>query len=234
MGLITTSGSRLVHDFPDAPALQIGNSALGLQFINGGQGTCPTAAFDTVDGFLFAAVGRGAIGDFATASITDNNSNTLAMHGTSHAYTGTWPNSGTACYFKANATGRTGCVVSDSKPDNSDEVTLLAVNFIGVTTIEDSSFVYNTGGSTATNTTAAVTVTKPSIVWTVWAGDNENGEQGPAVSEGWTRLLFTNSTAGNHVQMCLAAKYVEELGDVTMGFTPQTQQHAQLYAFVGN
>ncbi len=228
MGLIITSGSRLAHDFPDQPALVVGNSGLGVQFIDGGQGTCPTEAFDTTTGLLFAAVGRGVLSEFAQATVTDNASNTLEMHGTSHAYTGTWPNSGTACFYKFGATGRSGCIVSDSKPDNNDEVTILALNIIGATQIEDASWVYDTSGPTNTGTSIDVTV--PSVLISVWAGDHEDGELDPDISEGWTIHEHTSSLASNHVQMAIATRSVDA-GTHGVVWTPSTSQGGQVYLF---
>lgn len=150
------------------------------------------------------------------------------MHGTSHAYTGTWPNSGTACFYKANATGRTGCIVSDSKPDNNDEVTILAINVIGATQIESASYVYDTSGPTNTGTN--ITVSAASVLVSVWAGDNENGEANPAASAGWTVQQHTTSTSGNHVQMAIATREVSA-GSHGIVWTPTTSQGAQVYLF---
>jgi hypothetical protein len=65
-------------------------------------------------------------------------------------------------------------VVSDSKPTNSDECTVLAINILGATTVEDSSFVYRPSGPT--NAGTAITVTKHSVLVSVWSGNDSVGE----------------------------------------------------------
>lgn len=207
----------------------VGNSGMVVQIVGGGQATAPTSAFDTTTGFLFAAVGRQKISEFATATVTDNASNTLALTGTSHDYSPLWPTSGTGCYFKANATGRTGCIVTDSKPSDADEITVLAMNVLNASQIEASSFVYDTTGPT--NVGTDITVTKASVLISVWSGDDANGEQGPSVSAGWTRLQTTTITTGNHVQMALAARAVSSAGTYGITWTPQTSQGAHVYLF---
>lgn len=231
MTLISVAGSRIAYDFPDeqpASDPSVGNSGLGVHFINTGGSSVGTSAFDTTTGVLLAAVGRGVLSDFSSATVTDNASNTLAMSGTSHNYPSRWPNSGTACFFKSNATGRAGCVVSASKPSPNDEVTVLAVNVLDATQIEASSFIYDETGPTNVGTN--ITVTVPSVLVSVWSGDDSNGELNPAASAGWTVLQHTSSLASDHVQMAIAARTVSA-GTYGITWTPSTSQGGHVYLF---
>lgn len=223
MGFLLTRSSIAA-----AAAPAIGNSGMVVQVVGGGQATAPTSAFDTTTGFLFAAVGRQKITEFATATLTDNASNTLTLHDSAHNYGSLWPDSGVGIYTKANATGRSGCIVTDSKPSDADEITVMAVNVLNATTIEDFAFVYDTTGPT--NTSGNVTVTKPSVLVAVWSGDDANGEQGPNFGAGWTRLQTTTITTGNHVQMAMAARAVSA-GTYNVVITPQTSQGALTFLY---
>lgn len=210
------------------PAPSVGNSGLGIHFVNNNGATLDTSAFDTTTGFLFAGVGRGVLTDFATSTVTDNAGNTLAMHGTSHNYGTEFPNSGMAGYFKAGAAGRSGCIVTDSKPTDSDEVTIVAVNVLNATQIESASFVYRVSGPTNAGTN--ITVTKPSVLISVWGGNDTGGELNPAASAGWTVLQHTSSLASNHVQVAIATQVVSA-GTYGVTWTPSTSQGGQVYLF---
>lgn len=226
MPLVLASGPRRIHDFPDQPA--VGNSGLVVTRFNVNTPNASTSAFDTTTGFLLAAIGRGTIGDFATTTVTDNASNTLSITGSSHNYGSEWPTSGTACFINANATGRAGCVVTDSKPTDTDEVTVIAINILNVTTIEDSSFVYRTSGPTNAGTN--ITVNKTSVLVSVWSGNDVNGEDDPSPGAGWTRQQYTNFTNSNHVQMALATRVVGA-GTYGITWTPNISQGGQVYLF---
>jgi hypothetical protein len=181
-----------------------------------------------VDGVLFAAVGRQFIDDFDIATVTDNASNSLSLHDEPHNYADKWPDSGIGCYVKFAATGRSGCIVTDSKPDSDNEITVIAINLIGATQIEDFAFTYDTTGPT--NTSASITVTKPSVLVGVWGGDSAIGEQGPSFSTGWTRQQFSSLTNGAHVQMALATRVVDA-GTYNFVATPQTSQGALTFIY---
>lgn len=209
-----------------APA--VGNSAMVVQRLAVTATPTSTPAFDTTTGFLFATIGRGAVTDFNTAVVTDNAGNTLALTGSTHSYSPQYANSGTGCFFKANATGRTGCIVTSTKPTADDEVTLIALNILNATQIEASSWVYRQTGPT--NTATDITVTRPSVLVAVWAGNDGQGENNPQPSSGWTRQQYTNFTNSNHVQMAIATRVVSA-GTYGITWTPAISQGAQLYLF---
>lgn len=209
------------------PALSVGNSGMVVQRVGEGQDLASTSAFNTVNGMMLVAVGRQKISEFATATVTDNAGNSYALNGTSHDYAPQWPTSGTGVYIKTGAVGRTGCIVTDSKPSNGDEITVLAINIIGATQVEASSYNYVQSGA---NVGIAITVTKPSVLVCVWSGNGPDGESNPQFSAGWTRRQFTTLTNGNHVQMALATREVPA-GTYNVTVTPALTQGAQIYLF---
>ena len=202
---------------------------LSYDFINAGGATITTPAMDTTGGagIMLALMGRGIIADFATATVSDNQSNgNYSQVGTSHAYTA-FPSSGTAVFQKTNPNGGASHTVNASKPSPNDEVTLFAVHIANVDTIVDQK--WNEDLTTATNTSLSVTTTGQATLVAFWAGADSNGELNPAAPAGWTVIDHTSSLASNHVQGAVAVRNVAAAGTYSIVWTPSTPQGAQLW-----
>ncbi len=205
----------------------IGGHGIGLDFLGTTSASVQTAPFTSVGGnIILASVGRGGFADFTTATVTDNKGNgNYSQIGTPHIYT-LYSSSGTALYAKTSAAGGAGHVVSTTKPNTSDEVTVIAAEFRNVDTIVDSQWVED---RTSPNTSASVTTTGPAILAAFWWGDDNAGNLSLMVSQGWTLLDRTSSLASNHVQSGSAYKVVSGAGTYTIDWTPSTAQGAQLW-----
>jgi hypothetical protein len=129
--------------------LQIKPASLGIgantiaQRINGQApvtGTLETNAATTQKSgsILLVSLARGAW-DSAPNAPTDNHANTFTLQGSTHTYID-WTNSATGLYHTTAATGGANHVFS-MLWNNSDEVSLSAVEVKGATTIEDSSWI---------------------------------------------------------------------------------------------
>jgi hypothetical protein len=176
---------------------------------------------------MLAFVGRGALSDFSTATVSDNKGNgNYSQLGTSHAYTN-FPSSGTGAFYKLNPAGGSGHTVSTTKPSNSDECTLIAIETPpGYNTIQDFSWVEDL---TSPNTSNNVTTTGPAWLYCCWAGDNVNGELNADPGSGWYKLEWTSSLASNHVQLGVYSKFVSGAGTYSATVTPSTSQGAQMW-----
>ena len=206
------------------------NHALAVDFMNAGGSTLSTPAMTTsaTGSIIIASVGRGAISDFATSTVSDNKGNgNYTKQGATNAYVG-FPTSGTALYAKINAAGGTGHIVIASKPTPTDEVTLVTTEVPGVNTIVDSK--WNATANAATNTSSTVTTTGPATLVAFWWGEDGSGNLDfSALSTGWTLLDKTSSLASNHVQTGSAIRQVAGAGTYSITWTPTTSQAAQLY-----
>jgi hypothetical protein len=205
----------------------IGGHGIGLDFVGKSSAAVQTNSFTSdVGSIILASVGRGALADFASATVSDNKGNgNYARIGSAHAYA-KWNTSGTALYAKLAAVGGAGHIVSTTKPSASDEVTVIVAEFKNVTTIVDSKWVEDL---TPPNTSASVTTTGPAILAAFWWGDDGSGELNPAVDAGWTVLDHTSSLASNHVQGASAYKVVAGAGSHSINWRPSTAQGAQLW-----
>lgn len=213
---------------PDAAARPaLGGHGIGYDFIGTNKATLSTNPFTSVTGsVVLCSVGRGVLADFSTSMVSDNQGNgSYPQLGTAHAYTN-YPTSGTALYARLAASGGAGHVVSATKPSTGDEVTVLAAEFRGVTTVVDSKWVEDLSSP---NTSLSVTTTGPAVLAAFWWGDNSSGELNPAASSGWTVLDHTSSLASNHVQGASAYREVSAAGTYSIEWTPSTAQGAQLW-----
>lgn len=205
----------------------IGGHGIGLDFLGKSSAAVQTNSFTSdVGSIILASVGRGALADFARATVSDNKGNgNYAQIGSAHAYA-KWNTSGTALYAKLAAVGGAGHIVSTTKPSASDEVTVIVAEFKNVTTIVDSKWVEDL---TPPNTSASVTTTGPAMLAAFWWGDDGSGELNPAVDAGWTVLDHTTSLASNHVQGASAYRVVAGAGTYSINWKPSTAQGAQLW-----
>lgn len=200
---------------------------IAYDFLGAGGSSITTSSFTSANGgIMLVGMGRGVLSDYSTATVSDNKSNgNYSQLGTSHAYTN-WATSGTALFQKINPLGGTTHTVSATKPTTSDEVTILAAHFLNVNTIVDTQWVEDL---TSPNTSANVTTTGPAILFSVWAGDNINGELDPDPGAGWVKLDHTSSLASNHVQLATAYRIVGSAGTYSISWTPSTSQGAQVW-----
>lgn len=209
-----------------------GAHSIDYDFLAAGGSSCVTPAVTTeaTGSSFLVCVGRGTLSDHASNSVTDSKSNTysqLTVDGsTTRAYTD-WPTSGTSLYAALNGTGGSSHTFTVAKPDTSDEVTVLAVEVPGYTTIEDSSWIEDTTGPT--NVSGSVTTAGAAMLVSFWWGDDVNGEANPRPESGWTLLEHTSSLASNHVQGAVAVREVTTGGTYTCTWTPGTSQGAQMY-----
>lgn len=205
--------------------IAIGGNVLAYRFLGGSATSYTTGAFTTQasGGTMLVCVGRGTLSDHVLP--TDNKSNTYTQYDSNRAYTA-WPTSGTALYAKTSFAGGTGHTITVGMTTTNDEVTILAVECPGYTTIVDQQ--WNEDLTTGTNTSSSVTTTGAAMLVAFWWGADSNGELLPAVPADWTLLKHTSSLASNHVQGAVAYKRVTGAGTYSIVWTPSTAQAAQL------
>lgn len=203
-----------------------GRSEKKIESVNSGSVPCTTPAIDTSGGLLLSLGARGVIADFGAGTDTDNKGNgNYTLQGSSHAYTG-WPNSGTAVYAKTGAASGAGHTNSQSRQTVDDEISNIFAEFLNVDTVAEVKWLERL---TSPNLSDTITVTGPALLVAFWAGDDSLGNTGfSALSAGWGLQQFSNSVAGNHIQVAYAARAVDA-GTYSIEWTPNVSQGAQLY-----
>lgn len=224
----TSSGHTITAWKEASSGPSIGGHGLNYDTMGTSGSSVGTSSFTSAasGSIILAGVGRGVLSDHASATVNDNKGNgTYTQLGSSHGYW-YWPTSGPAIFAKVGAAGGAGHVVSASKPTATDEVTVVAAEFRGVTRIVDYQWVEDLSSP---NTSASVTVAGAAILCAFWWGDDATGNSGfTSINTGWTELDKTTSTAGNHVQVGTAYKVVGA-GSHTVEWTPAVSQGAQLW-----
>ena len=191
-----------------------------------------TGAFDTnaSPGAILVFEGRGALSDFSTQVTNDNKGNgTYTALAAAKAYTN-WSSSGTQVLYKLNPAGGAGHTVTATKPTNTDELTVLAVEVPpGYSTIQD--WKWNEDLTHGTNTSLSVTTTGPAWLYCFTSGDDVNGwaNPNPPINDGWYKLEHTSSVTSFHVQCAAYAKFVSAAGTYNCVQTPDIGQGSQMW-----
>jgi hypothetical protein len=163
---------------------------------------------------------------------TDNQTNTFALQDSSHNYIG-YPDSATALYHAINATGGANHVFS-MPWENSDELSISAIEVMGAATIEDSSWVERNAANSISS--ASVHTNGAAILVAWWWGSGgvrAVGDLHKALpGNGFT--LIPNATGlvsisdSGYIQVAAAYRIVNTAGDYNV--TWQTDNEgAQLY-----
>jgi hypothetical protein len=215
--------------------LGIGASAIA-QRINGQSpktGTLNTNAVSTQKSgsVLLVSLARGGWASAPNAP-TDNHSNTFGILGSTHTYID-WTSSATGLYRATSATGGANHIFS-MLWNNSDEVTASAIEVMGATAIEDSSWVERPAANTISSANVHANGTAMLVAW--WWGSGgvrAVGEIHKAIpGNGFTLIpgatgLVSLSESG-YIQVAAAYKMVNTAGDYNV--TWQTDNEgAQLY-----
>lgn len=224
----TSSGHTITAWKEASGGPSIGGHGLDYDTMGTSGSSVGTSSFTSAasGSIILAGVGRGVLSDHASATVDDNKGNgAYTQLGTAHGYW-YWPTSGPAIFAKIGAAGGAGHIVSASKPTATDEVTVVAAEFRGVSRIVDYQWVEDLSSP---NTSASVTVPGDAILCAFWWGDDATGNSGfTSINTGWTELDKTTSTGGNHVQVGSAYKVVGA-GSHTVEWTPAVSQGAQLW-----
>ena len=224
----TSSGHTITAWKEASGGPSIGGHGLDYDTMGTSGSSVGTSSFTSAasGSIILAGVGRGVLSDHASATVDDNKGNgAYTQLGTAHGYW-YWPTSGPAIFAKIGAAGGAGHIVSASKPTATDEVTVVAAEFRGVSRIVDYQWVEDLSSP---NTSASVTVPGDAILCAFWWGDDATGNSGfTSINTGWTELDKTTSTGGNHVQVGSAYKVVG-VGSHTVEWTPAVSQGAQLW-----
>jgi hypothetical protein len=215
----------------------LGIGATGIaQRINGQSPTTGTLESNPVTtqqtgSVLLVSLARGAWASAPNAP-TDNHANTFALQGSTHTYID-WTSSATGLYHAIGASGGANHVFS-MLWNNSDEVSLSAVEVKGATTIEDSRWVERPAANSISSASVHTNGAAMLIAWWWGSGGVRTvGETHKAIpGNGFT--LIPNATGlvslsgSGYIQVAAAYRMVSAAGDYNV--TWQTDNEgAQLY-----
>jgi hypothetical protein len=223
--------NSLVPDDPDGPTgdatgapPSLGAHAIVFQRLNGGLATIATPALATSasGSTMIVSVGRGDFGAFTAPS--DNKGNSYTALGMPHVYT-RYPNSGTALYAVAGATGGPGHVISATTPP-SDEITLAVVEVRG-RRVQD--FKWSEVLMDKPLTSQKVTTTGPATLVAFWWGDAGVDSDKTATPNNGFAVVDAVLSSGALVQASVAVKAVTAAGSYDVTWTATPRQGAQLW-----
>jgi hypothetical protein len=180
---------------------------------------------------LLVGLARGAW-DSAPNAPTDNHANTFTLQGSTHTYID-WTSSATGLYRAMNAAGGTNHVFS-MLWNNSDEVTASAIEVMGATTIEDSSWIERPAANTISSANVHTNGAAILVAWWWGSGGVRTAGSTHKAIPGNGFTLIPNATGlvslseSGYIQVAAAYRLVNTAGDYNI--TWQTDNEgAQLY-----
>jgi hypothetical protein len=184
---------------------------------------------------IVVSVGRGDLGKFATATVTDTAGNAPYQKQGLHPYVPPFDTSGTALYTFTSARGGAGFQVTTGTGQNGsgqlDEITIAAVEVVEGTRIQGP--VWNEivqARDPIPVTSLSVTTTGPATLVAFWWGDGFPHTPQSATPDGGFTLIDTNAfETDSFVQCAVAVKNVSAAGTYNVTWTSTPIQGAQLW-----
>ena len=229
----------------DVPGHTPGMPGLGahaMNFYRVGESTAPSISTpprttQSAGGTIVVCVGRGN-NDLFTLPPTDNKGNTpYQLQGAVEPYVHPNEFSGTALYAFTSARGGSDFSVSTTTGkamggSNSDEVSIVAVEVIEGTQIQDFAWnevVQDSSKPPALVTSKSVTTTGPATLIAFWWGDLSATVDQTAVADGGFVVVESALFSGSMVQFAAAVKNVTQAGTYNVTWTATPLQGAQLW-----
>jgi hypothetical protein len=211
---------------PQPPVVpQLGAHALAYQVFNTNAQSSISVSLSTTPGStILVCAARGDISQHVLP--TDNMGNApYTQLGTAHGYT-LWTTSGTALYTFPVAQGGANHVVTLSKSDPADEVTLAVVEVLNGGVIQDVQW-----NEDLTNpvTSLSVSTTGPATLVAVWWGDALAQTDQTATPNNGFAVIDSVLLPGNLIQCAVATKDVAAAGTYDVTWTATPSQGAQLW-----
>lgn len=228
------AGNSLATDFTwlfstAAAAVVPSTGAHGLAYKNNGVlGRSVTVDLGTTQAArstLLACVGRGVIGSHLVP--TDSKANQFFQIETAHAYVPRWPNSGTALYAAASASGGANHVVTaDNNTTPTDEVTLAVVEVRNGGSVNARWNQIQAGDPVESLT---ITTTGPATLVAFWWGDADGSVAHSVTPGNGFARVDAVLLAGSLVQCAVATREVSAAGTYGASWISTPQQGAQLW-----
>lgn len=174
---------------------------------------------------IVSGVAMGEKSTLDAASPTDNKSNTLAIVGSSLAYS-LYPSSGAALYADVTAAGGSGHVVTRAKPTDYDEVTLWMAEVKNASFIDDVDAREILGGNALTQ---SVDTTGPAVLIAVAWGDAGTGSAKVFTPNNGFSVIESIGDDGSLIQCFVAAKEVSSAGTYSITWSETPDQGALMW-----